>query len=567
MRDTRDTMRQTRRALWLACGMTGCAVTLTVAALVLAIIGLRAVVETGSTDALLPLGLVLGTVVLCAALVEMQVGRLLLRTGLWIDHVLEPRLLQASLANSDTVTTLVDTNRALSEVRDFIVGADLRLLLVLPWLLVSLTACALIEPHLAALAGAVIPLVAAMALGGNFLLRRGLQSQAAASRAVRHGVIATTSYGRDLVGLGLSHRICDVGAARNRSWIAAAFRHGWRAALFDMLLRSVLLAAKIALLCGACLVILSSEAGRLTAPLVLVLAIAVFRTLPQLPEALLRASLAAEAWAMLSDAALAEAADRLFSHATPGEDAAGPPARLELRDVDYIADGSGTPVLQRVSLAIAPGEAILVNGAPGSGKSTIAALLAGGLSPSSGIAMLGDHPVRRRQSLTSTPRIGWYSQEPVLIEGTVAENIVRFTEAGEHGAIECARRAGVYGVLATLANGFSTVVATGGIGLSARQRRAVSLARALHGKPDFLVLDEPETMLDDVAVARLAKTLADMMAEGVGLCLVTRHPTLAALATGHVLLAERGVASVSIAPPAMPDPANDTGGPPVEIAS
>jgi ABC-type protease/lipase transport system fused ATPase/permease subunit len=568
MRSTHETLRQAGWAVAGAGVASGLCLGAGLALVVIAVRGIEAIAASGATSALLPLAAALVAVVVALVIADLCVDRLLLRAGLWVDHVLEPRILRAGLADVDPAGSLLDTNRMLGQVRDFLLSADLRTLLSLPWLLAAAATLAVFDPRtdmvVVAMAGAVIAIAgcAALALGPT------LRAQSNANLQVRRGVVTAAQTGDALVGLGLAERTSSLGQSVNRTWIAAAFRHGRRLTTALAIGRLVLATAEIALVCLAVLAVLTGAISAVAGVLAAVLALRLLRPLQDLPGLTLRCGSAWLAWRHLGRISLSDAARRLFDDSGIG--AAAGPRRLEMRDVDFVSTSTGQTLLSRVSIAIEPGQALAIHGAPGAGKSIVASLFAGGLVPTGGLVLLGGSPVRPQQCRTSTPQVGWVMQEPVLLDGTVTENILRFGSAGTHAgphqataediARMAARHAGVEGVLATLADGFATRVGPGGKLLSIRQRRAVALARALAGNPSYIVLDEPETLLDEAAIATLAETLAGRMADRVGVCLVTRHPVLAALSTRDLLIVDGAL--VPIAKPAddwWPQPANDRG--------
>lgn len=559
MRDTVDTMRQTRRALWLAAIMSGCAAAFSAATLVIAVRALELIAAKATVTALAPAAIAIVLAVACVGIVDLCIDRALLRAGLWIDHVLEPRLLRAGLAETSPASALLDTNRALGELRDFIVSRNLRTLLVLPWLLVGATVLAVFEPRVGSLTLAVATIAIITAMLGVRLLRSSFNAQVVAARTVRRGVVNVAANSENLVGLGLATHACDIEAASNRTWIAAAFAHGRRVTVAGTVSRGVLTVGEIAIIAVIADMVLSARISGLDGLLLAALSLAALVPLFELPTHLLRLSAARVAWRRLQEVSLSEAAAKMFNDGPVKDqrDGAAPDQPLVLRDVDFTYPQASVATVSGISLTVSPGTAVILNGAPGSGKSTVAALLAGGLSPTGGLAMLGHHTVRQLQGNTRRPDIGWLMQEPVLMDGTVAQNITRFDGSELEAAVDTARGAGVFGVLATLRDGFATQVGADGRQVSMRQRRAIALARALHGRPSFVVLDEPETLLDEAAVAELAEALADLKAAGTGVVLVTRHPALAALATIEMLIVDGTLIESARRSSWLPPAAND----------
>ena len=123
----------------------------------------------------------------------------------------------------------------------------------------------------------------------------------------------------------------------------------------------------------------------------------------------------------------------------------------------------------------------------------------------------------------SAARLGYLPQEAQLLEGRVIENIGRFTDALPASVVAAARQAGAHEAIGRLQRGYDTPAGVAG-GLSGGQRRLVALARALHGAPRLLVLDEPEAGLDAPARAALREAIRQAKAQDAVILLVTHQP-------------------------------------------
>jgi ATP-binding cassette subfamily C protein len=176
-----------------------------------------------------------------------------------------------------------------------------------------------------------------------------------------------------------------------------------------------------------------------------------------------------------------------------------------------------------MTLRLAPGEAWAVAGPNGSGKTTLLRAVLGLAAPAEGRVLLDGQDTWRADRGALGPRLGYLPQEAQLLDGSVLENIGRFSGAPVAAAVAAARRAGVHEALGRLPRGYDSPAGPEA-GLSGGQRRMVALARALLGPPRLVVLDEPEAGLDAAGRAALQGAVAAAREAGSVVLLVTHDP-------------------------------------------
>ncbi|MGW6910676.1 ABC transporter ATP-binding protein [Streptomyces sp. NPDC054940] len=203
---------------------------------------------------------------------------------------------------------------------------------------------------------------------------------------------------------------------------------------------------------------------------------------------------------------------------------------VRFRYPDAPADSS--PVLDRIDLHIQPGESMALVGATGSGKTTLTALVPRLHEVTSGrITLDGDDiTAMSREQLRSLVAVAF--EEPTLFSASVADNVLMGAEDGA-GELELERALGVAqaGFAHALPHGTGTQVGEQGLSLSGGQRQRLALARAVVGRPRFLVLDDPLSALDVHTEAAVEAALRDVLAETTALIVAHRPST--------VLLADR----------------------------
>ena len=203
-----------------------------------------------------------------------------------------------------------------------------------------------------------------------------------------------------------------------------------------------------------------------------------------------------------------------------------PLGRLSLEHVVATPPGAQVPVLKRLSLQLAPGESLGVIGPSAAGKSTLARVVLGVWPVASGTVRLdgADIAVWNREELG--PYVGYLPQDVELFDGTVKENIVRFGDVNAEQVVDAAQRAGAHDMIHQLPEAYDTYVGVGGTVLSGGQRQRLGLARAIYGRPVLVVLDEPNSNLDEQGEAALTRAIERLRADGATVLLITHRPSV-----------------------------------------
>ena len=219
-----------------------------------------------------------------------------------------------------------------------------------------------------------------------------------------------------------------------------------------------------------------------------------------------------------------------------------PRAILEARKLTVVAPGARVAVVQGASLRLGPGQAAGIAGPSASGKSTFARALAGVWRPLGGSVRL-DGAELEQYGAALGHHIGYLPQEVVLFEGTVAENIARFSPSPDDKAIvEAAKRTAAHEMILGLPGGYDFQVSAGGAALSGGQRQRIALARAFYGSPVVVVMDEPDSNLDAEGTMALARAVAGHKNRGGAAVIVAhRHGAFAQCDTVYLMEGGRPV--------------------------
>jgi ATP-binding cassette subfamily C protein EexD len=215
-----------------------------------------------------------------------------------------------------------------------------------------------------------------------------------------------------------------------------------------------------------------------------------------------------------------------------------PKGHLLVENVVVSAPGSQIPVLKGISLELKPGEAIGILGPSASGKSTLARTILGIWPTRAGAVRLDGADVSAWDREELGPSVGYLPQDIELFDGSISENICRFGKTDSEKIIAAAQLAGVHEMILKLPEGYDTVIGgTGGM-LSGGQRQLIGLARAVYDSPRLLVLDEPNSNLDEQGEQTLAQALKRIKSKGCSIVVITHRNSILQVVDNLLILKE-----------------------------
>lgn len=202
------------------------------------------------------------------------------------------------------------------------------------------------------------------------------------------------------------------------------------------------------------------------------------------------------------------------------------------------APGQQVPIVRGVQFAAQPGEVVAVIGPSASGKTTLAKLLVGLWPSISGKVRLDGADVHSWDKAELGPYLGYLPQGVELLDGTLAENIARFGDVDMVQVEAAARLVGLHDLIMSMPQGYNSPIGRDGTMLSGGQRQRVGLARALYAKPVFVVLDEPNSSLDEAGDAALAGAIAALKQLGTTFVVMTHRSSILSVADKILLMRE-----------------------------
>lgn len=223
-----------------------------------------------------------------------------------------------------------------------------------------------------------------------------------------------------------------------------------------------------------------------------------------------------------------------------------PLGNLTTESVVVFPPGGRTAVVKGVSFQLVAGESLGIIGPSASGKSSLARALLGIWPASSGKVRLDGADIFAWDRMELGPHIGYLPQDIELFAGTISENICRFSKEDPEKIVEAAKLAGVHDLILHLPQGYDTVLRWAGGVLSGGQRQRIGLARAIYNKPKLIVLDEPNSNLDDQGEKELVAALLRIKSEGSTIIVIT-HRAMVLQCVDKLLVLKDGTA-VSFGP-------------------
>lgn len=468
----------------------------------------------------------IGFVVLVTALYAFQAvleglrSRIMIRIGASLDQALSPRayammtrLPLLSFGQNHRFHPVEDLDR----IRGFLSSGAPAALFDLPWIPLYLGLCFLFHPLIGAAAIAGGTLLFVITVAAEVLTRQPTQ-EASTYGARRNALLESSRRNADVIhAMGMGDHLAERWLQANRDYLGSQRRTSDVAGGLSTLSRALrLLLQSLILGIGAYLVIIQHASPGI----IIASSILVARTLAPI-------ELAIGNWKGFVSARQSRTRlNELLQLIPPEPQPLALPPPVQALSVDQIAGvppGGKAVVLQDISFTLNAGEALGVIGPSASGKSSLARLLVGIWTPARGKICLDGAALDQWSPKTLGKHIGYLPQDVELFDGTIAENIARFEpNADEDAILSAAKAAGVHDMILTLSEGYGTQVGDSGAHLSGGQRQRIALARALYGNPFLVVLDEPNSNLDENGDRALATAIRSVRERG-GIAIIIAH--------------------------------------------
>ncbi|MEA1892079.1 MAG: type I secretion system permease/ATPase [Campylobacterota bacterium] len=203
-----------------------------------------------------------------------------------------------------------------------------------------------------------------------------------------------------------------------------------------------------------------------------------------------------------------------------------PKGEVLLENIFVTPPGAEVASLKGISMLIEKGDVVGIIGPSAAGKSSLLKAILGLWPLDQGKSRIDKADINQWDKDILGKYLGYLPQDIELLEGSVSQNIARFNEIDSSKVVEAAKKAGVHEMILRLADGYDTQIGVGGMTLSGGQRQRIGFARAIYDNPVLVVLDEPNSNLDEMGDLALQSAIKTLKEEGTTVIIVTHKPSL-----------------------------------------
>lgn len=478
------------------------------------------VLVTGQVETLVLLTALTGGALLLLGILDSVRSKIMSRAGGWVNQRLSPTIIAGGVRArlvGDTAGT--QPLRDLAQIQTFLSSPGSINLFDLPWTPVFLFLIWMLHPTLGMFA--LCATIVLILLGALNELATGEASKTANVAQIQalQSAEMTIRNAEVVKAMGMLPGLTDRFRASNDAFLKATTMAADRSAVIVGATKFIRLFVQSATLgLGAYLVL----QGVATGGVMIASSILLGRALAPVEHLM-------AAWRNLAQTRIAYA--RLIERLRVLQ---SPPSRVRLpqpkglmtiEKVSYFADTNGAPIIDKISVAFQPGEAVAIVGPSAGGKSTLCRLLAGVLVPTAGAIRLDGTELQHWNVDQLGEAIGFLPQEVELFSASIRDNISRMAKAVDRDIVDAALLAHAHAMIQRLPQAYETPIGDGGSRLSGGQRQRIGLARAVFRLPRVVILDEPNAHLDQSGESALADTIRELKANGTTVIIVGHRPS------------------------------------------
>ncbi len=479
------------------------------------------VLASRSIDTLLYLSLIVALALAFQGLLDAVRTIVMGRASAWVEQVVGPETFERGLeAQLRGARYTMEGLRDLSTYRSFLGSPAMMSAFDIPWVPLYLGLCFIFHPLIGwiALGGSVLLVVVTVL--NNTLTARHLKRANADSMSLSRHTDAVSRNAEVIDSMGMMPAVRRRWEERGARMAADQLKASDTTGIMLALSKFVRVAIQVACLGVGAFLALQNE---ITGGAMVASSIIMGRALQPVEQMI-------GTWRQL--VAARQSYHRLNAHLSqprlrpPGIALPEPKGRLTVDRVSYAFAGSRVSMIKNVSFSLEPGESLALLGPSAAGKTTLVRLVIGALEPSVGAVRLDGASIFAWPREDLGRHLGYLPQDVELFDGSVLANIARLEDADPNEVIAAAQLAGCHEMILKLPAGYKTEIGEGGAMLSGGQRQLVGLARALFGKPRFVVLDEPNANMDTEGEQSLVRALERLKAARTTVIMITHRPAI-----------------------------------------
>lgn len=458
------------------------------------------------------------TALVALGLLEFCRSRLLVRAGIKLDKLLSRRVLKAmlkDLCRADSARYTKGLND-INTLRNYLGGNSIFAFFDLPWIFIYLWVIYLVHPllGLTATGGAVVIFIIGLLQSG--LTQKDMVEAGMLKNQGQQWVAASFRTARELQCMGMTGNAGDRYCQINDQEIVIHDKTGNVRHILGAVSQSFGILMQVLIYGVGAILVLANESN----PGVIIAASII------MGRALAPVNQVIAAWKQTSDAR--KAYDNLAALLKKPEqklqilgEIAG---ALDVADISLSINE--TQVLSHIDFGLKPGETMGLVGPNGAGKTSLCRIILGMWEPDSGVVELDGKNVFELDNDDLGQYLGYLPQNVELFAGSVKDNIARMGEADGERILQAAHSACAHEMILTFPQGYDTDIGEAGRSLSGGQRQRVGLARAFYGTPKLVILDEPNSNLDEAGEQALTKALKNLKQMGATTIMITHKPSL-----------------------------------------
>lgn len=487
------------------------------------------VVNTGNMATLVWLTTIVVVMFAAAGVLHGLRSMVLQGTADWLYDQVSQKALPLVFESAASGTKTAQPMRDAATIRQFVSGNGLVALCDAPWTVIYIAFLFVVHSALGVLVTVGAGLLLVMAWIGEAALRQPLSKAQQGQVRNMQELEQATRNAEVTQALGMTGVLVDRWQRLNAQALSMQTMAGNRSAAIQGVTKFIRLALQVMVTATAAWLALH---GEISLGAIIASAILAGRALSPIEATI-------ASWKSFTDARGAYA--RLKETLTTMSDRDSmalpdPQGALSVENAIYAVAGRQKPLIRNISFRAMPGEVVAIVGPSGSGKSTLLRLILGVRPLTAGTVRLDEADINQWSKASLGRFIGYLPQDVELFAGSIKDNICRFQEASPQSIVRAAQMANAHELILRLPSGYETEIGDGGTLLSAGQRQRIGLARALFGDPRLLVMDEPDSNLDETGQQALLLALSHAKQCGMTTLLVTHRKSLVSQADKLLVL-------------------------------